>query len=75
MQNEEKMRELIAKLKERKNNSYKFFEELLVQFMDAKESEAAREKLVSSMAISQYAGFTYEEERLLGEIIEANLKN
>jgi len=73
MKNEEKMAELIQKLKERNNRAYMFFEELLLELKDQSHSKEAMEKLTSCFAITQYANFTSEEEKLLSEIIEENL--
>lgn len=66
------MLELIRLLKKRNRESYKFFEGLLTQFTQAEQVEEARQKLRSCYAITQYGGFTAEEEKLLSEIIEAN---
>lgn len=66
------MVELINKLKKRNNESYKFFEELLVQFSQVDDAAEARQRLLSCFAITQYANFTKEEEDLLSEVIEAN---
>ena len=66
------MLELIRLLKNRKSESYKFFEGLLTQFTQADQVEEARQKLRSCYAITQYGNFTAEEEDLLSGIIEAN---
>ena len=70
MKNANKMHQLIALLKARNNNSYKFFEKLLSEFEE--DSRSANEQLQSCFAITQYADFTTEEENLLSEVIEAN---
>jgi hypothetical protein len=72
MKKEEEMLQLINKLKERHNQSYKFFEGLLNELHDESKSTEAMPKLLSCYPITQYAGFTYEEENLLSQIIEAN---
>ena len=72
MENEEGMLRLIAKLKERDNKSYKFFESILTDLKDKNKSAEAMHKLLSCYPITQYAGFTYEEDNLLAEIIDAN---
>lgn len=66
------MMELIEKLKKRNNRSYKFFEDLLVQFNQEDGLPEAKQKLQSCFAITQYGNFTKEEEDLLSEVIEAN---
>ena len=72
MKKEEEMLRLIKKLKDRNNHSYKFFEGLLNELHDESKSIEAMPKLLSSYPITQYAEFTYEEENLLSQIIEAN---
>lgn len=73
MKNEQKICELIKKLKERNNKAYIFFEILLEELKDENRSPQAIKKLNSSFAITQYGDFTNEEERLLSEIIEDSL--
>ena len=66
------MLQLIRLLKSRNNESYKFFEGLLTQFTQGAQADEARQKLRSCYAITQYADFTAEEEKLLSRVIEAN---
>ena len=73
MENEDGMLRLIAKLKQRNNKSYKFFEGLLTDLKDESKSVEAMDKLLSCYPITQYGGFTYEEDKILGEIIDSNL--
>ena len=72
MKSENKMIELIEKLRGRNNQSYKFFEGLLIELNNEDQSEEVKEKLASCFGITQYANFTPEEEKLLAEIIDDN---
>jgi hypothetical protein len=72
MKNEKKLIELITKLKDRNNEAYKFFEGLLIELKDKEQRKIAIKKLSSCFAITQYADFTFEEEKLLSEIIDEN---
>ena len=72
MENEKKLIELITKLKVRNNEAYKFFEELLIELKDEERKRDAIKKLSSCFAITQYADFNGEEEKLLSEIIDEN---
>lgn len=75
MKNEYKMVQLIEKLKKRNNNAHIFFQNLLSELRDPHQSREALKKLLASFAITQYGNFTFEEEELLGEIIDENLSN
>lgn len=72
MKKEEEMIRLIKLLKDRNNPSYKFFEELLAELKDECRRSEGLAKLLPCYAITQYAGFTSAEEKLLSEIIIAN---
>jgi hypothetical protein len=69
MRDNAKLSELIRKLKDRDNHAYKFFEELLNELGDHSKQKDALKRLSSSFAITQYADFTSEEEKLLAEVI------
>lgn len=70
MKNEEKLTELINRLKSRDNKSYEFFQDLLLELRDERTEFAAKQKLSACFHITQYANFTFEEENLLSEIID-----
>lgn len=73
MKNEVQMITLITKLKNRNNKAYLFFEQLLSDAKNPDNSKEALERLSTSFAITQYANFTDEEEKLLNEIIMSNM--
>ena len=66
----ERLIELIRKLKARNNKAHEFFENLLIESGEAELSDAAKERLSSCYAITQYANFNDEEEKILSDIIE-----
>ncbi len=66
------MIELTTRLKDRGNRAYKFFEQVLTELREEHTYAAAMEKLLTCFAITQYADFTPDEERLLSEVINAN---
>lgn len=74
MKLETKIADLTRKLRERNNNAYKFFESILADLENENKSKEAIERLASCYSITQYADLTYEEEQMLGEIID-NLGN
>ena len=74
MRSEQKMIELIKKLKARNNESYKFFEDLLIELRNNDVSSEGRQRLLTCYSITQYASLTHEEETLLTNVIAYNLE-
>lgn len=74
MKNKEKMLKLIQRLKARNNGAYEFFEALVMEFESGTDTKDSMQKLLSCFAITQHANFTPEEEKLLSEVIEANIE-
>lgn len=71
MKTDENISELISSLKARNNSAYKFFESLCRESGNQELTSDAKQRLSSCYAITQYANFTDEEEKLLSDIIES----
>ncbi|WP_281323903.1 hypothetical protein [Flavobacterium sp. IMCC34518] len=66
---EKKLEELIILLKNSNKPAYQFFENIKAELETSNKQEALN-KLKTSFAITQYAHFNFNEEKLLDEIIE-----
>lgn len=65
-----KIEELVEELKTNKNSSSLFFEKIIEEIQNNNTRNEALEKLKHCYAITQYANFSYKEEKMLDKILE-----
>lgn len=64
-----KIEELIEELQTKNNKSSLFFEKIIEEIQNNNTKNEALEKLKHCYAITQYANFSYKEEKMLNEVI------